>query len=99
MEGIAFHSTDNPYLIAYSKATKDFSDRVLVVVNLDPVNPQAGFVTLDLAGLGLADGASFELHDLLTDNRFAWTGRGIMWSCVRRSCRRIFLRFSGETQA
>ena len=74
MEGIAFHSTDNPYLIAYSKATKDFLDRILVVVNLDPFNTQAGFVTLDLAGLGLADGASFEVHDLLTDNRFAWTG-------------------------
>jgi starch synthase (maltosyl-transferring) len=74
MEGIAFHSTDNPYLIAYSKATKDFSDRVLVVVNLDPFNVQAGFVTLDMAGLGLAVDASFEVHDLLTDLRFAWSG-------------------------
>jgi starch synthase (maltosyl-transferring) len=74
MSGIAFHPTDNPNLIAYSKATKDFADRILVVVNLDPFNVQAGFVTLDLAGLGLEDGASFEVHDLLTDNKFAWSG-------------------------
>jgi starch synthase (maltosyl-transferring) len=74
IEGIAFHSTDNPYLIAYSKATKDFSDRILVVVNLDPFNTQSGFVTLDLGGLGLADGAAFEVHDLLTDRRFGWSG-------------------------
>jgi starch synthase (maltosyl-transferring) len=74
MEGIAFHPTDNPYLICYSKATKDFSDRVLVVVNLDPFNTQAGFVTLDMAGLGLAADGSFEVHDLLTDKRYAWSG-------------------------
>jgi starch synthase (maltosyl-transferring) len=74
MEGIRFHPTDNPYLICYSKATKDFVDRVLVVVNLDAFNTQAGFVTLDMAALGLAVDASFEVHDLLTDNRFAWSG-------------------------
>jgi starch synthase (maltosyl-transferring) len=44
------------------------------VVNLDPFNVQAGFVTLDMAGLGLAVDASFEVHDLLTDLRFAWSG-------------------------
>jgi len=74
MEGIAFHPTDNPYLIAYSKATKDFASRILVVVNLDPFNVQAGFVTLDLAGLGLAADAAFEVNDLLTGNRYAWIG-------------------------
>ena len=71
---MAFHPTDNPYLICYSKATKDFSSRILVVVNLDPFNMQAGFVTLDLDGLGLAAGATFEVHDLLTDNRYTWSG-------------------------
>ena len=74
MEGIRFHPTDNAYLICYSKATKDFASRILVVVNLDPFNTQAGFVTLDLAGLGLAADASFEVHDLLTDNKYPWSG-------------------------
>ncbi len=74
MDGVRFHATDNPYLICYSKATKGFRNRILVVVNLDPFHTQAGFVTLDMGGLGLAGDAAFEVHDLLTDNRFAWAG-------------------------
>jgi starch synthase (maltosyl-transferring) len=74
MQGLRFHPTDNPYMICYSKATKDFASRILVVVNLDPFNTQAGFVTLDMAGLGLAADAAFDVHDLLTDNRYMWSG-------------------------
>ncbi len=73
-DGLVFHATDNPSLIAYSKRTKDGSNAVLMVVNLDPFNVQAGFVTLDLAGLGLAADETFEVHDLLTDNRYSWRG-------------------------
>jgi starch synthase (maltosyl-transferring) len=73
--GLHFHPTDNPYLICYSKATKDFANRILTVVNLDPVNIRAGFVTLDLEALGLTRDEIFEVHDLLTDNRYSWQGR------------------------
>jgi starch synthase (maltosyl-transferring) len=73
-DGLAFHPTDNDFLICYSKATKDGSNRILVAVNLDPVNVQAGFVTLDLAALGLAAGESFHVDDLLTGSRFSWAG-------------------------
>jgi starch synthase (maltosyl-transferring) len=37
---LAFHSTDNVELLAYSKRSMDGTDLVLVVVNLDPVNMQ-----------------------------------------------------------
>ena len=73
-EGLRFHPTDNDFLICYSKATKDFSNRILVVVNLDPFNTQRGMVTLELDALDLAADATFEVHDLLTDNRYSWTG-------------------------
>ncbi len=73
-EGLRFHPTDNEFLICYSKATKDFSNRILVVVNLDPFTVQRGFVTLELDALDLAADASFEVHDLLTGNRYSWTG-------------------------
>ena len=73
-EGLAFHPSDNPYLLCYSKVTKDRSNRILVIVNLDPVYVQAGFVTLNLAALGLAADESFAVHDLLTGNRFMWSG-------------------------
>ena len=72
--GLQFHPTDNPYLLAYSKATKDFTSRILTIVNLDPFNVQAGFVTLDLPALGLTPTEVFEVHDLLTGNRYSWQG-------------------------
>jgi starch synthase (maltosyl-transferring) len=78
-ENLVFHPTDNPQVIAYSKtayssATADDSDVVLTIVNLDPVNTQAGFVTLDLAALGVADGATFDVFDLLANRRYRWQG-------------------------
>ncbi len=73
-DGLRFHPTDNPYLICYSKAAKDGSNRILTVVNLDPFNVQAGFVTLELEALGLAVDEVFEVHDLLTDSRYSWQG-------------------------
>jgi len=83
-ENLVFHLTDNPQIIAYSKtaysktayakATDDAADVVLTIVNLDPVNTQAGFVMLDLTALGLKDGASFEVFDLLANRGYRWQG-------------------------
>jgi starch synthase (maltosyl-transferring) len=47
---------------------------VLVVVNLDPVYQQSGWVHLDLEALGLDTGQPYQLHDLLTDTRYTWQG-------------------------
>src|SRR6202034_3544331 len=58
-ENLVFHATDNAQIMAYSKATDDGADVVLTIVSLDPVNTQAGFVTLDLAAMGVSDGAIF----------------------------------------
>ena len=73
-ENLIFHPTDNAQIMAYSKATDDGRDVVLTIVSLDPVNTQAGFILLDLAALGLADGAVFEVFDLLTNRVFGWQG-------------------------
>jgi starch synthase (maltosyl-transferring) len=73
---LAFHHTDNDQIIAYSKvrATADGQDTIVVLVNLDHHFPQSGWVTLDLDGLGVAAGASYVMHDLLTDARYVWEG-------------------------
>ncbi len=71
---LRFHAADGDQLLCYSKTTPDFSDIVLVVVNLDPHNVQHGFVTLSLGALGLPDGPAYQVHDLLTDERYLWTG-------------------------
>jgi starch synthase (maltosyl-transferring) len=73
-ENLAFHPTDNAQIMAYSKATADGADVVLTIVNLDPVNTQAGFVTLNLAALGLSDGAAFDVFDLLANRGYRWQG-------------------------
>ena len=72
--GLVFHKTDQDQLISYSKTDHEQTDRILTVVNLDPYNTQAGWVTLDLKALHLEPGASFEVHDLLTDARYTWNG-------------------------
>jgi starch synthase (maltosyl-transferring) len=69
-----FHDVDNDQLIAYTKAADDGSSPVLVVVNLDPHHMRSGFVTLPLDELGLDEHQPFQVHDLLTDERYLWQG-------------------------
>lgn len=71
-EGLVFHPTDNEMLLAYSK--RWVNDAVLVVVSLDPIHPQAGWVDLDLDGLDLDPDQPFRVHDLLTDQGYDWRG-------------------------
>jgi starch synthase (maltosyl-transferring) len=73
-ETLRFHGIDNAQLIAYSKTSADRTNVILCVVNLDPRWPQSGWTTLDLAALGVAGDAPFEVHDLLTDARYRWQG-------------------------
>ena len=72
--GLTFHLTDNPMLIAYSKTSEDRGDKMLVVVNLDPVNRQMGWVDVVLKEFRLAAGESYEMNDLLTDKKYIWQG-------------------------
>jgi starch synthase (maltosyl-transferring) len=71
---LRFHNTDNPSLICYSKATADLSDIIIVIVNLDSVHSQTGWVDLDLKSLGLDPAHAFEVHDLLGEGRYLWQG-------------------------
>jgi starch synthase (maltosyl-transferring) len=48
---------------------------VLTVVNLDPYNAQSGWVELDLDALQLDAAQPFQVHDLLSDQRYVWRGR------------------------
>ena len=73
--GLVFFPTDNDELLCYARADADRSNVVLVVVNLDPNHPQSGWVTLDLAALGVKADEPFQVHDLLTDARYIWHGQ------------------------
>jgi starch synthase (maltosyl-transferring) len=72
--GLAFLPIDNDEIICYAKIDAASENAVVVVVNLDPHHTQSGWVTLDLAALGLDAGHPFQAHDLLTGARFLWSG-------------------------
>jgi starch synthase (maltosyl-transferring) len=71
---LRFHPVDNEQLIAYTKATEDLSNVILVVVNLDPHYTQSGWVELPLDSLGIDSQQPYQIHDLLTDARYLWHG-------------------------
>jgi starch synthase (maltosyl-transferring) len=73
-DNLRFHRTADPNILCYSKATPDFANIVLVVVNLDPHRPQQDMVEIDLAELGLSTDQPFQVVDQITGA--AWTWRG-----------------------
>ena len=73
--GLMFIPTDNPELIAYAKVEQgDGTNAVIVVVNLDLHYVQSGWLTLDLAALGLDEKQPFQVHDRLSGARYLWSG-------------------------
>jgi starch synthase (maltosyl-transferring) len=73
-KSLRFCSIDNPMLIAYLKQDAVSQNVMLTVVNIDPYTPQSGWVDLDLDALGLDPSEAFQVHDLLSDQRFEWRG-------------------------
>jgi starch synthase (maltosyl-transferring) len=73
-EGLRFHSVSNDQLLCFSKAVEDQANVILVVVNLNPHYTHAGWVELDLDALGLDQVRPYQMHDLLTDAHYLWSG-------------------------
>jgi starch synthase (maltosyl-transferring) len=71
---LRFHSVDNDQLICYCKRTQDFTNIILVVVNLDYRYKQSGWVDLSPEELGLNPDRMYEVDDLLTDTCYTWHG-------------------------
>lgn len=71
---LRFHHVDNDQLIAYSKSSRDLQNVIVTVVNLDPHHRHAGWVTLDLPSLGIDPHVPYQMHDLLSGERYLWAG-------------------------
>jgi len=71
---LRFLDIDNDQLIAYLKASDDGRNVVVTIVNLDPHNAQWGFLSLDPSAIDVPRDQPFQMHDLLTDQRFSWQG-------------------------
>ncbi len=72
--GLRFHPSDNPELLAYTKTSPDGGNTVLVVVNLDPHNPQHGWISVSPHDLGATNPLAYHVRDLLTDAEYLWQG-------------------------
>ncbi|HDQ40980.1 MAG TPA: DUF3416 domain-containing protein [Desulfonatronum sp.] len=74
-DNLRFVPVSNDSLLAFVKTTFNDQDTLLVVVTLDPFQPQAGELDLPLEALGLEEGRPFLLADELSGERFIWHGR------------------------
>ncbi|MCZ2496117.1 DUF3416 domain-containing protein [Xylophilus sp. Kf1] len=71
---LRFLPIDNDQLLAYVKQTPDGRNTILTVVNLDPDNPQSGWVGVLPESLGVDPNQPFQVIDLLNDQQFSWQG-------------------------
>jgi starch synthase (maltosyl-transferring) len=68
-----FHPVDSPHILCYSKIAA--GSLILVAINLDPTQEQAGWIDLDLKHLAIGHGQTFDVEDLLTGIHYQWHGR------------------------
>ena len=71
---LRFLPIDNDQLLAYAKSTDDGLNVVVTVVNLDPHTVQSGWLHLDPGSIHVEYAQAFQMHDLLSDQRFLWQG-------------------------
>jgi starch synthase (maltosyl-transferring) len=70
-----FCPIDNDQMIAYLKMDAAGANVILTVVNLDPHQPRHGWVELDMKILNWDAEQIYQVHDLLSEQRYLWKGR------------------------
>ena len=71
---LRFHRADDDQVLFYSKTTTALDNILLIVVSLDPWNPREAFIHVPVEAFGWLEGDSYQVHDLLADERYLWTG-------------------------
>ena len=71
---LSFCGIANDRLIAYMKTTDDLKNVIIVVVNLDALHTQAGWLEVPLARLGIDAHQPYAVHDLLSGAKYVWQG-------------------------
>jgi starch synthase (maltosyl-transferring) len=79
LRNLDIHSSDDGAMLVYSKyiagefTRSGKADGIIVIANVDPHSVRETTVHLDITKFGLIPGASFEVKDLITDQKFSWT--------------------------
>jgi len=71
-DNLRFYPSDDEHITCYGKATADGSDRVLMVVNLDPFDTHETWLHLPVGDWGFPAGQPFQVEDLLTGEVHLW---------------------------
>jgi starch synthase (maltosyl-transferring) len=74
-DNLRFHTIENDQILFYSKATAGLDNVILVFVTVEPYNRQTGHASVPLELFGLADAEPYQVEDLLSEERYTWTGR------------------------
>ncbi len=67
-----FHTVDNDALMAFSKFDPVTGDLMLVVVSLNPMGPEEGYLFLDMGALAMHHYERFEVRDEITGEQYHW---------------------------
>ena len=73
-DNLRFYRAENDAILCYGKMTAARDNIILVVVNLDPARSQNSYVHIPLAEFGPMDSDVYQVHDLLSDERYIWRG-------------------------
>lgn len=71
---LRFHHSENDSVLCYSKITEDKSNMIFVVVNIDPYQQHSSIVEVPIEDFGIKSDETYQVHDLLHDDRYLWTG-------------------------
>ena len=69
---IEFCDTDNDQVIAFYKYNDNKDNELLIIASLDPYYSKQSWVKLPLHSLGIHNGQSITVTDLITGNSYIW---------------------------
>ncbi len=69
---IKFCYIENSNLLAFYKWNQDKTNQVFVIISLDEHNTQQGYVQVPLHDIGVHEGHTLKMHDLITDSCYNW---------------------------
>ncbi|EDY17117.1 alpha amylase, catalytic region [Chthoniobacter flavus Ellin428] len=75
LRNLQFQRTENDLVLYYSKMTAARDNIILVVVSLDPFHFQDAYIDVPVDQFGWVEDQQYQVHDLLNDERYLWTGR------------------------
>ncbi|MGZ5021395.1 MAG: alpha-1,4-glucan--maltose-1-phosphate maltosyltransferase [Chthoniobacterales bacterium] len=71
-DNLRFYGADSDSILFYGKMTPAKDNIILVVINLDPFVSRHTYIHVPVGEFGPMDSNSYQVHDLLTDERYTW---------------------------